>query len=627
MKKIKYLGLLFSLCFCFSAVQKMSAQELDKNAENRNLTTADESENRTDLLPVDAEENAGSVEFDTQKAGIEQETGAETAALNNDEREQSESQSEEELNADEAESSDESLEDEKSGTKKTKRKVSKKHQPGISDVPAEKRPEKQDKEKLEQLEIEFPDTKKENSETLKYGMEEDIIKLLDKLVKNEDVRFVDDVYDLFQDTKNTTVREKILEYFTKLKDPCLEDYAVMILNDPYDEKNSTVSAVFNYIQAVKTQDAIPAVLTLLENEEENYFNNALTTIGEIGGPEEAVYLTEYLEREDLVLGQRQQLVKVLGKIKAVETYDSLVELAQDEDENTFVRMYSAEAIGAMQKEEAVEVLTKLYEDNDPKLRSYVIKGLAYFPDNKAAVKTLLEAIRDSHVSVRLEAIEACRKNNIKEAVPFMIYRLEKDKEDSVKKKCYPAIAELNTDEGNEYLIKQITDKKVADTPKSRIASALLEFNHTGTDEIIALARETLQDDRRKPLRYALGKEFAKYKRSEFAQICNEYLDSKDTATQGTGLDIYAKGRYPEVTKHVQSIVLDDANNSKGRKNANAQKAARILGSSDSAVVEAKEIKDKKDAEADAKAKAAQNKKSGNDKKSDVPKSTLEMDAK
>lgn len=451
-----------------------------------------------------------------------------------------------------------------------------------------KRPQKQDAEKIAELDEEFPDTRKENADTLKFGMEDDIIELLNDFVKNEDIRFVDEVYDLFYVTKNIAVREKILEYFTKLKDPCLENFALEILDDPYEQKKSTVDAVFKYIQAVKTKEALPVVLKLVESEDENYFTNALTTLGEIGGSKEAVFLSEYLEREDLSLAQRQQLVKVLGKIKAVETYDKLVEMAQDEDENTFIRMYSAEAIGSMEKKEAVKVLVKLYEDTDPKLRCSVVKGLSNFKENDEAKKTVIEAIRDSHVTVRLEAIEACKKNGYKEAVPYLVYRLEKDKEDSVKKKCYPAIACLNTKEGNEYLVKLITDKKVADTPKSRVATALLEYNNAGTDEIIALARETLKDDRRKPLRYALGKEFAKYKRNEFSSICKDYLDSKDTATQGTGLDIYSKGRYPDVLPVVRQIILDAAKNPL-KKNANAEKAKKILGSSDSTVKEAEKI--------------------------------------
>lgn len=547
-------------------VQPQNTPEAEMPAKSETQTeneNSSENETQDNVKSLPEEENSSQTE--------NQENGEVLAENENSENQESAQSLPESENSSQTENPDVDDEDEEFSVKIPK-----------------KRPQKQDAEKIAELDEEFPDTRKENADTLKFGMEDDIIELLNDFVKNEDIRFVDEVYDLFYVTKNIAVREKILEYFTKLKDPCLENFALEILDDPYEQKKSTVDAVFKYIQAVKTKEALPVVLKLVESEDENYFTNALTTLGEIGGSKEAVFLSEYLEREDLSLAQRQQLVKVLGKIKAVETYDKLVEMAQDEDENTFIRMYSAEAIGSMEKKEAVKVLVKLYEDTDPKLRCSVVKGLSNFKENDEAKKTVIEAIRDSHVTVRLEAIEACKKNGYKEAVPYLVYRLEKDKEDSVKKKCYPAIACLNTKEGNEYLVKLITDKKVADTPKSRVATALLEYNNAGTDEIIALARETLKDDRRKPLRYALGKEFAKYKRNEFSSICKDYLDSKDTATQGTGLDIYSKGRYPDVLPVVRQIILDAAKNPL-KKNANAEKAKKILGSSDSTVKEAEKI--------------------------------------
>lgn len=569
-------NILVLTAFCFLKLQVFgqtveAVSDAEKTVQLQNLA-----ENETSAKSRTQPEDENSSKSETQENAqslSEEENSPETENQENvqslSESENSETQTEHDNSSEENSDVDDEAED-------------------VSVKIPKKRPQKQDAEKIAELDEEFPDTRKENADTLKFGMEDDIIDLLNDFVKNEDVRFVDEVYDLFYVTKTIAVREKILEYFTKLKDPCLENFALEILDDPYEQKKSTVDTVFKYIQAVKTKEALPAVLKLVESEDENYFTNALTTLGEIGGSKEAVFLSEYLEREDLSLAQRQQLVKVLGKIKAVETYDKLVEMAQDEDENTFIRMYSAEAIGSMEKKEAVKVLVKLYEDTDPKLRCSVIKGLSNFKENDEAKKTVIEAIRDSYVTVRLEAIEACKKNDYKEAVPYLVYRLEKDKEDSVKKKCYPAIACLNTKEGNEYLVKLITDKKVADTPKSRVATALLEYNNAGTDEIIALAGETLKDDRRKPLRYALGKEFAKYKRNEFSSICKDYLDSKDTATQGTGLDIYSKGRYPDVLPVVRQIILDAAKNPL-KKNANAEKAKKILGSSDSTVKEAEKI--------------------------------------
>ncbi|WP_297645368.1 HEAT repeat domain-containing protein [uncultured Treponema sp.] len=454
--------------------------------------------------------------------------------------------------------------------------------------PADARPKKHDTSK--NYIDRSKDYEKNCNDILKYGLEGQITELIDELTKNQDNRFVDGIYDLFQETKSVAVKEKILEYFTKLKDPCLASYAVEIINDPYDEKNSIVEKCFKYISEADIKDANPGLVDLVDKEEDAYFTGALSALGETGGREEALFLADYLDRDDLNVSQRQALMRVLGRIKAAETWQKISEIAKDENENTFVRMYAAEAIGAMEKPESEDILVELFESNDPNLRTYVIKGISYFNDKKSS-DLITQALRDSQYKVRLEAVSAVGKNRINNAVPFLIFRCkDKDEQKQVKEKCYSVIADLNTSEGNEYLISVLKDKKIGDAAKAKVSAALLEYNHAGTKEVIELARSALKSDIQKNLRYALGKEFAKYDRSEFADICAEYIASDDVATQGTGLDIWAKGRYSSVKAAVEEIAKDaeedvlpeEKEKPKGyqfgtkKKNANAKKAKRIL---------------------------------------------------
>ena len=454
--------------------------------------------------------------------------------------------------------------------------------------PADARPRKHDSSK--NYVDRSKDYEKNCNDILKYGLEGQITELIDELAKNQDNRFVDGIYDLFQETKSVAVKEKILDYFTKLKDPCLASYAVEIINDPYDEKNSIVEKCFKYVSEADIKDANPGLVDLVDKEEDAYFTGALSALGEIGGKEEALFLADYLDRSDLNVSQRQALMRVLGRIKAVETWQKISEIAKDENENTFVRMYAAEAIGAMEKPESEDILVELFESNDPNLRTYVIKGISYFNDKKSS-NLIMQALRDSQYKVRLEAVSSVEKNRIDKAVPFLIFRCkDKDEQKQVKEKCYSVIADLNTSDGNDYLISVLKDKKIGDATKAKVSAALLEYNHAGTKEVIELARSTLKNDIQKNLRYALGKEFAKYDRSEFSDICAEYIASDDVATQGTGLDIWAKGRYSNVRAAVEEIAKDaeeetlpeEAEKTKGyqfgakKKNANAKKAKRIL---------------------------------------------------
>ena len=419
----------------------------------------------------------------------------------------------------------------------------------------------------------------DTKEIFTYGLTDEIATLLDTLVQNEDYRFKDAAYDLFQETKSQKIREKVLSYFSMTKDPCLEDFAVEILNDPYEERHDIVVACFKYVAAVKSSDAIGAVVDLLEKDDLGYFNEALDCLGEIGGSEEAVYLAGYISKDDLTTAQRQSLVKVLGKIHADETWDILADIAQDENEDIYIRSYAAEAIGSMGRKEAVDILVDLFEDENPKLREYVVRGLSDFTDS--IVQTVIkQALKDDVWRVRMEAINVIEKHNMTSLSKDLIYHCKHKEETVVKEKIYKVLAKLNTADGNEYLVSLITDKKTGDAIKSKVAAALLENNHAGTQEILELAEETLKNDRQKNLRYALGKEFAKYSRPEFGDICLKYIQSKDTSTQGTGLDIYARGKYSVATQAVQDLAAlaeEDADGKKRANNANAQKAKKILG--------------------------------------------------
>lgn len=430
-------------------------------------------------------------------------------------------------------------------------------------IPEPKRPKEIDIEKAKAAaeKDETSETESEFKNTIKYGLPSEINELLDDLLKNEDPRFTNEIYDLFQVSKNPQIKEKVLRYFTKLEDPCLEDYAVEILIDPYDTKNEIVKAVFQYVSKVKTVEAIEPVVELIKSENEDYFNDAISTIGEIGSEKEAVFLVEFLDRDDLSDAQRQTLMRTCGKMHAIETWDKIVEILENEDENSFVRSYAAEAIGLMKKEESVPILVEHFASTDPNLRQYVIKGLINFPDIVEAKATLLQGIRDEHWKVRQESIRAVKELKLQEAVPYLTYRVEKESEKVIQNESYSAIAALNSSEGNEFLINQITNKKVSDAKKQKVVEVLLKEGFAGEKEILELAKEVVEDDRRKSLRYAIGKELAKNPKDSYQEICLMYLNSKDSTTQNLGLDMYKNKKFAAAEPKMQEIAKDKKANS------------------------------------------------------------------
>lgn len=445
------------------------------------------------------------------------------------------------------------------------------------EIPAEMRPKQPDPEKLKEVQQKDEDGSEfeANSMTLSFGTPSEINSVVDKIVEEDDPRYSDALYDLFQSTASNDVRKKILGYFARQKDPCLSSYAVEIIDDPYDTPLALVQECMSYVSEVNCKAAAPALIKLIDADEEKYFTAALSALGKTGGPKESLYLAKFLERDDLETAQRQALMRTLGQMNAVETFDSIMKIAQDEDENSFVRMYAAEALGNMKKDEAIPVLVKLFESDDPNMREYCIKGLQNFPNSKKAKTTIIQAIRDDHVKVRVQAVKAVKEMQMKDAMDFLIYRAKNDSERSVKKECYPVIAEFDTQKGNEFLVKQITDKKVPDSAKLMAAEALLKCgNNAGTNEIAELAKEIVNDPARNSLRYALGKILAKYMKPAFSEAAILYVQSKDAQLVALGLDMYKTGRYETVKSAVKTLAEDKKNS------ANRKRARKLLGLED-----------------------------------------------
>ena len=173
----------------------------------------------------------------------------------------------------------------------------------------------------------------------------------------------------------------------------------------------------------------------------------------------------------------------------------------------------------------------------------------------------MQGIRDEHWRVRQEAIKTVKENKMKDAIPYLIYRAKNDSEKVIKDEAYNSIAALNSNEGNDFLVDQLKEKKTGDSTKKKIVEVLLKEGHSGQKEILDLAEECLKDDRRKDLRYAIGKELAKYENSAYESICLKYLESKDSTTQSLGLDIYKTNKFHSAEARMRSVYADKKANS------------------------------------------------------------------
>ena len=396
-------------------------------------------------------------------------------------------------------------------------------------------------------------------DTLMYGMESDITSLLSTLISEKDDMFSDKIFEIFNSTRNIAIKESIIKYFLEFKDNRLKDFCVEVLMDPYEEKSSFVTMILQYVSTLEIKEASPYVLQILQSDSEEFFDASLSAIGKIGGVEEAKYLVECMGDDDLPLARRQALMRALGQLKVVETFDDLVDIAEDNDENTYVRVYALESASSMENDTIIPVLLDLFNHTEPRLRVAVVQGLSNFLETSDdAQSVILEAFKDNHASVRMKAAEIAKDKKLVKAMPYLIYRAKNDSDKKIVYECYNAIANINNSESVEFLNTIIGNSKMNETARAKAVDAVLEYKVTDSyDTVIKVALETLKDDKQKNLRYAIGKGIAKYELPKFETVCSAYLSHKDVATQGTGLDIFAKNKYPALMETVKALSTND----------------------------------------------------------------------
>ncbi len=410
---------------------------------------------------------------------------------------------------------------------------------------------------------------------LRFGLEDEISALIQTFQNDSITAFNADLTELFKKTKSMAVRESIISLFTAQKNDSLKDFALLVLENPFDYKASLVQDVLSYAAEIKLADASSLIRKILESEQTQYRDRAILALGKIGKTEDAVYLFDYLdgeiagdEKQRLII--RQNVMTSLGELKSVETWDRLVAIVQDNEENAVIRATAASAISKMEKAEAVPILAALYEDTDPILRTAAINGLGNFntPDS---VSVILESFKDSYYKVRLEAISAAQKNKFGEAVPYILYRAKNDPVENVKFKSLEALGSLNDGPSNSWLSSVFNDPKTVEKVRVKVASVLMLNNFDLIyPDVEKLMQQTLLDDKKTWLRYELGKIVAKTENQRTYAIASAYLAHKDTLTRNIGLDMYEKNKYGELRSTVEALAADE------KQGALSRRAKKIL---------------------------------------------------
>ncbi|UTC46703.1 HEAT repeat domain-containing protein [Treponema vincentii] len=415
-------------------------------------------------------------------------------------------------------------------------------------------------------------------QALQYGLESEILEVVNKVDKQDFETLQGDFNRLFTETKSPAVREGLFGLYQKYEDAQLTESAVAILEDYEAQQRTLVKAALSYLTAVKPE-LTPALNEALQNmltqDTAEYGAETVSVLGEIGGGEEAAFLASYFDsltiddaKQELIL--KQTIMAALEKLHSENTRDFLLERAEDENENIYVRSSAIAGLAQMGNPDVIPLLVKFFEQPEPLLREAAIRGAAAF-DTAETRNLTLQGFKDSYYKVRLEALKTAQKTKMQEAAPYILYRAKYDPTDAVRFAAVEALAVLNTDEGNAWLSETFRDSKKSEKLRVTILSTALKHNPAAlAADLDTVVLATVTDSKQKKLRYEFGKEIAKVENTVTGEICKAFLQSDDVLTKSIGLDMFKTNAPADARALVETIAQDD------KQGALQRRAQRLL---------------------------------------------------
>ncbi len=166
---------------------------------------------------------------------------------------------------------------------------------------------------------------------------------------------------------------------------------------------------------VRSDEAIPGLLKLLEHSDSDVRRRAVDALGAIGSEVAISRLLKLVEHLDSDV--RKSAVSALGAIGSEATIPGLLKLVEDSDSD--VRWGAADALGKIGSDTTVTGLLKLGEHSDSYVRWTAANALGKI-SSEAAIPALLKLVEDSDSDLSWMAADALGKIGSEAAIPGLL---------------------------------------------------------------------------------------------------------------------------------------------------------------------------------------------------------------
>jgi len=404
--------------------------------------------------------------------------------------------------------------------------------------------------------------------TIRYGIEGQVIELLETLKTERNTAYLDELLAVFDGTASPRLRIAVLDYCSGLELRQAEARAAGLVEQRDSHSDALVHAAFSYLARIKSKAALGPTAELLENGEKRFMQAAVKAMGVSGGGKEAELLIQIYEREDGDKALREAIVQALGAMKAAKAFDLLSSIVSSEDSGKAIRMFACEALGELGDERAVEVLIGASVGSDPNVRAKAIEALGTFKTAKAD-NAVREGLRDAHVLPRAAAAKAVAMRKDSSAVPALEYKAAYDPERTVREASIRALSEIGGDRALDFLGGLIADtKQGAQYRASAMGAVILHGRKVDRDKALELFKQAaLAKD--KNLYTAFARAAAAINEETATPFIEVLLADKDFAVRLGGIAWAERNESRALEPNLRSMAAGDESEAVRRRAAQA----------------------------------------------------------
>lgn len=398
-------------------------------------------------------------------------------------------------------------------------------------------------------------------DTLRFGIESQVIDLLDELESEVVDDLADSVLELLELRTNPRLLRAGLRYFKRIEDPRAESIAARLLTDAELTDEETALEAMRYLsESVEdaSTETLEVVRSLLTVQSERLAGQAALTLGTLGDLDSIELLRRTMQqrREVSVRGNIVLAIGRMGEEARQASADWILSVLNDTSVEPTIRHYAADTLGRIGATEARDTLLDLSRSNDDLMRAYAISALIEL-DAGGLEEELIAALRDDNWRVRQIALEGVGRAGHSAAYEAVRYVARRDPDHRVRSEAIRAIGELGEERGYEFLRKMVKDD--GKPFESRALAVDVLFRHDlGPSVATFLSLLEAEANRRNSriARHVAGSA-SRAEHDELDDIYEYLLDSDDvsmliSAIRGIGLN-----RFDRFRDRIEALASDD----------------------------------------------------------------------